>query len=401
MYAVLFRRLRFNQKYKGEVQMVSKQAQALISIYDAASNANGWSYSLDVCVDYVQAHGANLLFHENDKHSNWRGALHSASWRDSTLEQQVTARKHFEKYDASAWEFVHRHRKQTLFVDTDFWQDTHQLEKREDYRFFKDEMGFTRKVGCKLNDNLCWTDNIAFQFPSQQNTVSQESLQRIRFLLPHAAKSIELWRTFSLLKSQYKAVLAALDHVKVGLCVAEPGGSIIVANDEANRIFDLGGAISLGHDKHIHCRSEEMERSIRHAIQRSCATSSGEDTIAESFHVAGSKEKKQVSIEVAPLRDGGVEIESRFSGALVTLIDLSSELEINSEKIAKAYKLTASEQAVCGLLIRGISVNDIADTRNVTPETVKTQLKAVYRKTHCKSRVELTRLAIKADPPVS
>ena len=59
--------------------MVSKQAQALISIYDTASNASGWDYSLDVCVNYVQAHGANLLFHENDKHSNWRGALHSAS----------------------------------------------------------------------------------------------------------------------------------------------------------------------------------------------------------------------------------------------------------------------------------------------------------------------------------
>jgi len=288
-----------------------------------------------------------------------------------------------------------------LFTDTDFWKDADQLEQREDYRFFSDEMGFTRKVGCKLNDNLCWTDNIAFQFPSHQKTISQESLQRIRSLLPHAAKSIELWRTFSLLKSQYKAVLSALDHVRVGLCVVEPGGSIIVSNDEANRIFDHGGVISLGHDKNIRCRSEEMENSIRLAIQRNCATSCGEDTIAESIYIAGSEDERQVSVEVTPLRDVDGEIATRFNGALVTLIDLSSELEIDSAKIAKAYKLTSSEREVCGLLIRGISVSDIADIRSVTHETVKSQLKSVYRKTNSKSRVELTRLAIKADPPVS
>jgi len=380
-------------------RMLEKQAQAVISIYDAALDSEGWNRSLDMCVDSVQAHGANIMFQDNDKYSRWRYSLASERWRACTLDQLAKTIEYFEKYDASAWEYVHSHRKQTLLVDTDFWKDAEQLENREDYLFFK-KMGFMRKAGCKLNDNLCWTDNIAFQFPSHFKTIPQESLQRIRQLLPHAAKSIELWRTFSLLKSQYKAVLAALDYVKIGLCVAEPGGSIIVCNDEANRILELDSSISLGRDKYIRCRSEELQQSILNAIRRCSATSNGEDTVAESFYVAESKQR-QIAVEVTPLRDSDAEIATRFSGAMVTLIDLSSKLEIDSTKIAKAYRLTSSETQVCGMLIHGRSVADIADARNVKPETVKSQLKSVYRKTKCKSRVELTRLAVKADPPVS
>lgn len=381
------------------MQMLGKQAQAVVSIYDAAVDSEGWNRSLDTCVDFVQAHGANIMFQDNDKNSRWRHSLASERWRSCTPDQLAKSIEYFEKYDSNAWAYVHSRRKQTLLVDTDFWKDAEQLEQREDYLFFK-ELGFMRKAGCKLNDNHCWTDNIAFQFPTQHQTIPQESLLRIRQLLPHAAKSIELWRTFSLLKSQYKAVLAALDHVKIGLCVAEPGGSIIVSNDEAKRIFELDSSISLGRDKYIHCRSEELEKSIHNAIQRCSATSSGEDSVAESFYVAESKQR-QISVEVTPLRDSDAEIASHFSGAMVTLIDLSAQLEIDSTKIAKAYRLTSSEQDVCGMLIRGCSVASIADERNVTPETIKTQLKSVYRKTNCKSRVELTRLAVKADPPVN
>ena len=381
--------------------MSGKQAAAVISIYDAANDSEGWGESLDICVDYVKAHSANIMFHENDVNSRWRYSLGSKIWRSCSPEDLAKTISLFEKYDSSAWKFVHKHRKQTLLADTDFWTDTSKLDDREDYKFFRDQLGFVRKVGCKLNDNLCWTDNIAFQFPAHLHQVPDESLQRMQNLLPHAAKSIELWRTFSILKSQYKAVLSALDHVRVGLCIAQPDGTIIVSNDEANRILDLGGSIRLGKDKLIHCRSALVENSIRQSIEKSCATSSGKASFSEAFQVVGSNSDTQISVEVAPLRDAGAEIASHFNGALVTLIDLSADLEVDCAKIASAYRLTPTESKVCQLLVKGTSVADIAEIRNVKPETIKSQLKAIYRKTRSKSRVELTRLALKASPPVS
>lgn len=373
---------------------------AIISIYDAANDSEGWNASLDTCVQYVGAHSANIMFHENDSNSGWRYSLGSQAWRALSPEQMTKTISFFEKYDAEAWAYVHKHAKQTVLIDTDYWSNTALLEGREDYRFFREELGFLRKAGSKLNDNLCWTDNIAFQFPSCQLKIPQKNIKRIQNLLPHAAKSIELWRTFSILKSQYKAVLSALDHVRVGLCIAEPSGTVIVANDEANRIFELSSLLRLGHDKLLYCRSERMQQDIRAAIQRVAATASGEASVSESFHVLGSGGQAKVSIEFSPLRDAAGELSAQFNGALVTLVDLTKELEVDSGKLAAAYKLSKAESDVCRLLINGTIAEDIADIRNVAPETVKSQIKNIYRKTGTRGRIHLTRLALKASPPV-
>lgn len=381
--------------------MSRKLETALISIYDAANDSDGWNSSLDACVDYVDARSANIMFQENSVNSRWRYSLGSQLWRSCTPEQVEISISMFEKYDTRAWEFVHKHRKQTLLVDTDFWKDVVELDKREDYQFFQNQLGFTRKVGSKLNDNLSWTDNIAFQFPKNMQTVPEENLQRIRNLLPHAAKSIELWRTFSILKSQYKAVLSALDHVRVGLCVADPSGAIVISNDEANKIFEQSGAIRLGKDRQLHCRSPEVEHSIRQAIKNSCATSSGKASFVEALQVLGDDSDTQISVEVVPLRDSGAEIAADFHGALITLIDFSADLKIDSAKLSSAYRLTPTEAEVCEMLVKGTSAGAIAEIREVRSETVKTQLKSIYRKTACKNRVELTRLALKVSPPIS
>ena len=175
---------------------------------------------------------------------------------------------------------------------------------------------------------------------------------------------------------------------------------MIVTNDEANRIFSLGSAIKLGRDKKIHCRSSEIENSIKKAVMRSCATADGKDTVAEHFQLVENNLDQLISVEISPLRDSGAEIAPGFNGALITLIDFSSDLEINASKIASAYKLTPSEQEVCHMVVRGTPDSVIAESRNVSPETIKSQLKSIYRKTRSKGRVELTRLALKADPPV-
>jgi len=354
-----------------------------------------------VCVDYVGAHSANILFHENDKNSRWRYTLGSQRWRSCTPERMAKAISMFEKYDVAAWAFVHRHEKRTLFVDTDFWNERDDLDSREDYVFFRKELGFVRKAGCRLNDNLCWTDNIAFQFPTAMRRVPATSISRINALLPHAAKSIELWRTFSVLKSQYNAVLSAIDHVRVGLCILDATGTLITANEEAHRILKLSSALRIDRKNAIRCRSEDMQNRIHHSIRQIAATAAGDDSVSEMFHVLGANKQALISIEVSPLRDSAGELASGFSGTLLTMIDLCSDLEIDCRKLASAYKLSKSESLVCEALIKGQTADNIAEMRNVTSETVKTQIKNIHRKTGTRGRINLIRLATKASPPIS
>ncbi len=51
--------------------------------------------------------------------------------------------------------------------------------------------------------------------------------------------------------------------------------------------------------------------------------------------------------------------------------------------------LTHAELEVTGLLVRGLTYTAIAEARNVSADTVKTQIANIYGKTNCTSRTEL------------
>ena len=55
-----------------------------------------------------------------------------------------------------------------------------------------------------------------------------------------------------------------------------------------------------------------------------------------------------------------------------------------------AYGLTKQEQALTGLVCRGLSTSEIADRLHITPNTIQDHLKSIFEKTGVHSRRELT-----------
>jgi len=54
------------------------------------------------------------------------------------------------------------------------------------------------------------------------------------------------------------------------------------------------------------------------------------------------------------------------------------------------WKLSSSEQEVAFLLIKGLSIQEIAEIRNTKAGTVKSQSNAIYQKSSLQNRAELT-----------
>ncbi len=55
---------------------------------------------------------------------------------------------------------------------------------------------------------------------------------------------------------------------------------------------------------------------------------------------------------------------------------------------------------VCRLLVEGCETQTIADMRNVTAETVRTQVKSILAKTRTSKRSDVVRLALTVNLPV-
>lgn len=78
----------------------------------------------------------------------------------------------------------------------------------------------------------------------------------------------------------------------------------------------------------------------------------------------------------------------------------SSVPYLHLDRFVALYGLTPAEADVCGWIVQGLSVNDIAEARNTTPTTAKNQVAAILAKIGVGRRAELIRLVIGMLPPV-
>ena len=57
--------------------------------------------------------------------------------------------------------------------------------------------------------------------------------------------------------------------------------------------------------------------------------------------------------------------------------------------IQKRHHLTTRERQIAELVCRGLRNSDIAETLNITPGTIKTHIRNIYRKTRVNSKIEM------------
>jgi len=377
--------------------------QACGPIYDAAVDSERWRTALDAVLRPVGAKSAALLVTELQGVKPYSVNYLSGVYHTPTGARDVQYYvENLAPLEADAWNLMRTMPKHRFGIDAEIWPDLEKVRTRADFRFLEERFGVFRRVGVRLNDNRCWFDSMTLQYDAALTTIPNGSLETAQLLLPHLAKAIELGRSFSLLKMRYKAVLSALDHVEIGMCIALGRGEVIVANREAERIFDLDDGIRLARDQSFLCRDADLGRSVMEAIGMAAETIRGENNLAEVvLAVPRLSGKHPFLIEIVPLRDHAGEVEASLEGALITLIDPGNPKPFSTARLVEAYGLTRAEADVCRYLVDGWTNVRIAHERAVRIDTIKTQITSILQKTGTRRRSELIRLALKSSPPIA
>ena len=375
------------------------QLNAIPSLFDAAISDNAWTAALDALVSGVGGKSA-LLFAFEQGFRPYSVAKASEVLRDSQEALDEYSRR-FKTYEEEAMAFFARNPPQTLSKETDIWPGLDRLKVRGDFQWTRDRYGIYRRVGTRLNGNAAWFDACIIHFGTELDTIPEENLMLIEQFLPSLAKVVELNRFFHVLQTRYHAALAALDHVQIGICLTDARGYIVVSNDEADRILAAADGLTRGRDERLLCRSEDQVLALRGAIATAAATAVGEKSTPEALLVIERPSNaKPYLIEVTPLRDSLKEIDSSFSGAMVSIIDPENPRPFSIRNVAALYHLSPAEAEVCRLLVEGTTNEHIAEMRDVSIETVRTQVKAIYRKLDVSSRADLLREVLTVNPPI-
>lgn len=83
---------------------------------------------------------------------------------------------------------------------------------------------------------------------------------------------------------------------------------------------------------------------------------------------------------------------------MLQIRDLKQELSINaSQQLVDIYHLTRAELNIARLVAEGLQVNEIADLLQLSANTIRAQLKAIYKKTNTSRQAELMQLLLRFD----
>lgn len=377
-----------------------KQGYCISKIYDAATSESQWDETMDVVAQYTGAKGCILLSTNVEAGGKWELSRPSKLWRQVPIEERNFIAKEFVKYDLEAWKLISQLDKHAIYHDGDNYE-AESLDTRPDFVFYRENYGFNRRLGSRLTDHPSWMESITLQFEQTTHLVPQESQRALAGIVQHLAKVTELNRSFAVLEQRYQAVLMALDHIHIGVCIAQTNGEIILSNKEADRILDDKDSLWMSAEKKLTFREREKNAELQQAIVHAVGATGGEGSQVELLmHAERASGKRAVLIEVAPLSDGLREIQLGFQGALIYLIDPENPVPIKIERLALACGLSEAESAVCERVAHGWKNGDIAEDRNVSLDTIKTQIAHVFSKTGVSNRSELIRLILKSSPPV-
>jgi DNA-binding CsgD family transcriptional regulator len=360
-------------------------------IYDTVLDASRWSEALDRAAHASGAFGTMLVVSDHVMR-DLQVHVTSSTIAGHDAQTYVTTQL---SQDELLWDqALDQVPPLTLLQDTDIWPDREGYAAMESVKWLH-----TWKLHHRSAVRLCahggWRDSVAAVYPEGRAGMSAVEQQGLSPLLPHMARALEIRRPFTLLKSRYQAILTMLDRLGIGVVVLLDDDQILLANSEAERILDVGDGLRRRADGKLGVAVGGEALFAALGGLRSGAKPEG-----STVYLGRGPLRDPYVVDVAAFREGGDELGAPVTGALVCIVDPEHRAVISTRGLAAVYGLTAAEAAVCALMSEGRSTQEIADIRGVALDTVKSQGKAVLRKTLCSSRIELVHRALSIAPPI-
>ncbi|WP_300063767.1 helix-turn-helix transcriptional regulator [uncultured Roseobacter sp.] len=381
--------------------MDARGQRALEQIYDTAVNPGSWRRALDATATAVEGKAIALVIRGNRAGVKDLTMMSSVYLDFSRTPAGWYYGAWLSRMQKQDWDFLQVQPPHEPIRDLATGLPAEVLDSRKDYAFLRRRTGVSRRLGIRLNTDSVWFDAMSIGFDRNQINVPVSASERIRALLPHLTKALEIGRVFALLRARYNAALAALDHVQAGVAIALPDGQVIVKNAEAERILRLKDGILLSADGRLGASDPEIHSKVRTHIHEVGSTALGQASLHESLIlVARPSGLRPLLLDVGPISDSKAELEKGLDGALVTIIDPERIPYLRLDRFAALYGLTNAETDVCRWIADGASVAEIAERRGTSPTTAKNQVSAVLAKAGVGSRTQLIRLILRVLPPV-
>jgi len=224
--------------------------------------------------------------------------------------------------------------------------------------------------------------------------VTGADLAMLDSLVPHLSRAYALHCEIRSDEHERRALTEVIDRFPTGVILFDAEGKVVLMNRSAEAIVAANDGFRL-ENGHPCVANDRENRRLQHLL-RQAAASTVEDGNTTGHVISFERRSggRPYSAMVGPLLAAAPDMATDEARALLFISDPECGLTGTRDVLEGLYQLTRAEAELVQLISEGRSLEEVAEIRGVTMNTVRSQLKQVFSKTDTNRQGELVHLVL-------
>jgi DNA-binding CsgD family transcriptional regulator len=190
------------------------------------------------------------------------------------------------------------------------------------------------------------------------------------------------------------ASLEALDLINIGLAVFGREGTLLLANQTADHVFELRDGLELTARRTLRT-SRKSTPALDDLIKHAAKAASG-NTADAILAIPRSSGKRPITLLIRSVEGASAKIQVAMPAALVFILDPEAPVSTPEAELRQLYGLTSMEASLANLLMEGKTLNDCCDELGIRRSTARTHLQHLFEKVGVQRQTELVSVLLKS-----
>jgi DNA-binding CsgD family transcriptional regulator/PAS domain-containing protein len=230
--------------------------------------------------------------------------------------------------------------------------------------------------------------------------LGEEDLRLGNLLVPHLARAFEIHNRVGEIQRGREALTEVVDRLPLGVILIDSRHQPVITNRAARQILAREDGFRIDRCG-PHAANAREDTVLRQMVADAVAVGAGQGSgPAKVLSISRPSGERAHPVMVAPLLEPPTGGTDRDAVAALFIADTDDSDISMTEVLQGLYSLTRAEAELVGLLVQGLSLEEAAQQRGVTMNTVRSQLKQVFSKTDTKRQGQLVRLVLSSVAPI-
>ncbi len=212
-------------------------------------------------------------------------------------------------------------------------------------------------------------------------------------VMPHLKRAVHLHSQLEQIDSERRLYAGTVDRMLVGMVLLDEAGVIVKSNpvaDEMLREGDglriVGGALHAG----LPAENRELQRLVKQALNRE----SGKPAVAEAIAITRKTGRGKLGVVIRSVPPTGWTEGKHRPSAAILIRDAERRSEASRETVRRLFDLTPAEAALALELANGLTLDEAADSLDISKNTARAHLRAIFSKIGITRQTTLVRMLL-------